>query len=95
MEEVGHRLPVVEVWAKYRGEVKYDDTILVKVWLAEMKRAAIQFRYEVVNLTSGATVTEGYSWHVVVGTEMKAKGIPADFRSRLERDPDLFETVTD
>ena len=93
MEEKGYKLPVVEVWAKYRGEVKYDDTIVIKVWLAEAKRAAMQFQYEITNLTTGKVVTDGYTWHVFVGETMNVVSIPTDFRELLERDPDEFETV--
>jgi acyl-CoA thioester hydrolase len=83
LEDEGYRLPVVEAWLKYRGEVKYDDMIAVRVWLAEVKRASMKFAYEVVNETTGAVVTEGYTWHVWVGTEMKAISIPATVRDRL------------
>lgn len=95
LEAEGVKLPVVEAFAKYRGEVKYDDFITVRVWLEVVKRAAMQFKYEVVNETTGKTVTEGFTWHVVVGTEMKAMSIPPSFREKLERDPDAFETVHD
>lgn len=93
-EEAGYKLPVVEVWAKYRGEVKYDDTIMIRVWMGEIRRAAMQFRYEVVNQTTGKTVTEGFTWHVLVGGgQMKAMSVNPEVRGMLERDPDLFETV--
>jgi acyl-CoA thioester hydrolase len=83
LEERGFKLPVVEVWARYRGEVKYDDDILVRVWLAELKRASLRFEYEVVQEASGAVVTHGYTWHVLVGPEMRATTIPEDVRVLL------------
>lgn len=86
MEQSGFKLPVVEVWAKYRGEVKYDDVILVAIWVEEMRRAAIQFRYEITNETTGQLVTEGYSWQVCVGKEMKAVSIPQFFRDMVEKE---------
>jgi acyl-CoA thioester hydrolase len=86
MESEGFKLPVVEVWAKYRGEVKYDDIIAVTIWVAEVKRASVQFRYEILNESTGLVVTEGYTWQVCVGSEMKAVSIPAAFRSILESD---------
>lgn len=95
LEEMGFKLPVVEAWAKYRGEVKYDDTIVVRVWLEESRRAAMQFKYEIVNKTTGMVVTEGFTWHVVVGQEMKAISTPPEFREHLERDPDAYETITE
>ena len=85
LEEMGYKLPVVEVWVKYRGEVKYDDLIVVRVWLAEQRRAAMKFQYEVENKESGQVVTEGFTWHVWVGGEMKAITIPPEVKVLLER----------
>ena len=53
LEDQGYRLPVVEVWVRYRGEIKYDDLAVVRVKLAEIKRAAMKFEYEVFNETKG------------------------------------------
>lgn len=93
LEELGFKLPVVEVWAKYRGEVKYDDLITIRIWLEECRRAAMHFKYEIVNESSGQLVTEGFTWHVLVSGSMKVTTIAGQVKEWLERDPDLFETV--
>lgn len=93
LEERGYKLPVVEVWVKYRGEAKYDDLIEIKVWLAEIKRASLKFQYELINRTTGLVVTEGYTWHVFVGETMKAISVPAEIREILDRDPDQYHTA--
>lgn len=87
LEEQGLFLPVVEVHVRYRGEVLYDDVVAVKVWVGEIRRASIQFCYEVENETTGKRVTEGYTWHVFMGSERKAVSVPDDVRTMLERDP--------
>ena len=89
LEESGYKLPVVEVWARYKGEVKYDDDIVVRIKLAEIKRAALKFEYEVFNATTGKTTTEGYTWHVMIGTGHRAVSVPPHVRSMLERLPDI------
>src|SRR5678809_1345535 len=58
LEEMGYFLPVVEAHARYRGEVRFDDLVTVKVWVSEIKRSAIRFDYEVIN--DGKLCTEGY-----------------------------------
>jgi acyl-CoA thioester hydrolase len=93
LEDRGLRLPVVEVWVRYKGEVKYDDWVSIRVWLGERKRAAIKFDYEVLNETTGEIVTLGYTWHVFVGEAMKAVTIPADVKAMLERNPADYETL--
>ena len=82
-------LPVVEVHARYRGEVKYDDLITIRVKLAEIRRASMQFTYEVINETSGKLVTEGYTWHVLMGTARKAISVPPEVMEMLQRNPEV------
>lgn len=87
LEEMGYFLPVVEAHVRYRGEVKYDDLITVRVWMSEIKRASMRFDYEVINPETGAKCTEGYTWHVLMGTARKAVSIPAEIRQMLDRVP--------
>lgn len=93
LEAEGVFLPVVEVSVNYRGEVKYDDWISIKVWVSEIRRAAMKFEYEVTNESTGKVCTQGFTWHVVMGTQRKAISIPANMKALLERDPKDFETV--
>jgi acyl-CoA thioester hydrolase len=87
LEEMGFFLPVVEAHARYRGEVKFDDVVTVKVWVSEIKRSAIRFDYNVINDQTGALATEGYTWHVLMGKARKAISIPPTVREMLERIP--------
>ena len=94
LEDRGYRLPVVEAWVRYRGEIKYDDVAVLRVKLAEIKRSAIKFEYDVYNETTGTECTQGYTWHVLaVGEPLKAIGIPQDVRELLERDPSQFDRL--
>ncbi len=83
LEERGYFLPVVEVWLRYRGEVRYDDEILVRIRLAEVRRASLKFEYKVLNTTTGSETTEGYTWHVLMGESRRALSIPAEVRALL------------
>lgn len=87
LEEMGYFLPVVEAHVRYRGEVTYDDRITVKVWLSETKRAAVRFDYQIVNDETGKLATEGYTWHVLMGTQRKAVSIPPAVKEMLNREP--------
>ena len=82
LESEGFFLPVVEVWVRYRGEIKYDDDITIRIRLGEVKRASMKFEYEVVR--DGKELTEGYTWHVLLGKERKAVSIPESLRGRLK-----------
>jgi acyl-CoA thioester hydrolase len=87
LEEMGYKLPVIEVHARYKGEVKYDDLIVVRIKLTEIKRSAMRFEYEVFNTEIGKVVTEGYTWHVLLGAEPKAISVPPAVLEMLRREP--------
>lgn len=94
LEAMGYFLPVVEVHARYRGEVKYDDDVLIRVKLTEIRRAAIRFEYEVYNETRGQLTTEGYTWHVLMASERKAITVPPAVKELLDRNPTDFERLS-
>ncbi len=85
IEDRGYKFPVVEAQARYKGEVKYDDEIIVRLWAAELKRAAVKVCYEVVHPDNNRVVTEGYTWHVLVGAEFKAVTLPPFIRELFEQ----------
>lgn len=86
LEEMGYKLPVVEVFVRYKDEAKYDDMVAIAVTVAEISRAAIKFEYEVTNESTGKLCTSGYTWHVFMGPDRKAMTIPQDVRELLSRD---------
>lgn len=87
MEAMGYFLPVVEAHAEYRGEVLFDDVIVVRVWANETRRASIRFEYQIVNERTGKATTTGHTWHVVMGRERKAVSIPPEVRALFEAEP--------
>ncbi len=94
LEEMGFKLPVVEVWSRYKGEIRYDDIAVIKVKLVEVKRSAVKFEYEVFNETTGQDCTTGYTWHVfAAGDPIKAVTVPPDVRELLFRDPSQFDRL--
>ena len=93
LEEQGLFLPVVEVYVRYKGMVLYDDWIRVKIWLSEIKRAALRFDYEIENERTGSVVTEGHTWHILMNRAQKAVSISPVVREHLLRNPQEWDTV--
>lgn len=87
VEELGFKLPVVEVGCRYKNEIKYDDLVEVRTRLGEIKRAAIKVEYEIFNAETGVLCATGFTWHVLVGPEFKAVSIPPFLREILEASP--------
>jgi len=93
LEEMGYRLPVVEAHVRYKGQVRYDDLIVVRIRLTEVKRAVLRFDYEVVPDGSDRVLTEGYTVHMLVDESLRAVSVPDEVRELLERDPNDFERL--
>jgi acyl-CoA thioester hydrolase len=83
LEKLGYFLPVVEAHVRYKGEVKYDDWITVKIWLKEVNRATMRFEYEIIREETGKVATEGYTVHVMMGRERRAVTIPPEVRAMM------------
>jgi len=93
LEEMGYRLPVVEAHVRYKGQVRYDDLIVVRIRLTEVKRAVLRFDDEVVPDGSDRVLTEGYTVHMLVDESLRAVSVPDEVRELLERDPNDFDRL--
>ncbi|MCX7799565.1 MAG: acyl-CoA thioesterase [Fimbriimonadales bacterium] len=93
LEEMGYRLPVVEAHVRYKGQVRYDDLIVVRIRLTEVRRSALRFDYEVVLPEEGRLVTEGYTVHLLVDESLRPVSVPEPLRELLFRDPNECERL--
>ncbi len=66
MEQDGFNLPVVEVRCRYKHPARYDDEILIRTRLTQMRATFLHFVYELTRKSDGRLLAEGESMHVVV-----------------------------
>ena len=97
LEEIGysystliHRyglfIPTVESYGSLKAPVRLDNVIEVYVWVEEIGRKHIKWRYIIYNLTSGRVVAECYTTSVCTDTTlMEAVELPSDLRERLKK----------
>lgn len=71
MEKDGCHLPVVEVKCRYKAPANYDDQIIVRTRMMNLRSSLIHFGYEVVREADGTLLATGETVHVVVGPDMK------------------------
>lgn len=82
-EKKGIYLPVFETQAKYHASSTYDDVIIVRTSVSELKTTSMRFEYEVRNKKTGIKLTTGFSLHVFVDKNMKPIRIPNEVKERL------------
>jgi acyl-CoA thioester hydrolase len=83
MEEDGYRLPVAEVRCRYKAPAFYDDTLVIRTRIANLRSSLITFAYETIRQSDGALLAEGETTHIVVGAGKKKVQLPEKYLAPL------------
>jgi acyl-CoA thioester hydrolase len=73
-EDMGFHLVVTALEAKYHGTATYDDLLIVKTAVSEVKSRGVTFEYNVFR--DGTLVVEGKTRHICINDEKKAIRLP-------------------
>ena len=78
-------IAVVDVRVRYKAPARYDDQILVRTQLKNVRDSLLHFGYEVVRSTDGALLAEGETTHLVVNRNMERKALPEKYRVAFQK----------
>jgi len=81
-EDMGYCLVVVGLDAKYYSNAEYDDLVVVRTSMPELKSRGLTFHYSVYK--DGSLLVEGSTKHICVNGEKKAVAIPPDLYDALK-----------
>ncbi|MTI65658.1 MAG: acyl-CoA thioesterase [Firmicutes bacterium] len=84
-------LPVIDVGCKYKVAAKYDDEIIIKTKLDNLKGVKIKFFYEIVRKKDDKLLAEGYTQHAFVDKDLK----PVNFRKNFKEAWDRLKEVNE
>ena len=88
MEREGLALPVVEVTASYKSPARYEDMLLVRPRVSEVKRVSLTFTYEIFREGGPDTpLCTGRTVHACVNREGKPTRLPDAFVRLLQQAP--------
>ena len=88
-ERDGFALPVTELSVRYHSPARYDDLVVVRGWVEEVRSRGITFRYEVFGPDGGLLLT-AMTRHVCTTTAGKVTPMPRavrDLASGASRPP--------
>lgn len=80
----GIHLPVTEAWARYLLPARYDDLLVIRASIREMRRASVTFAYR-IERDDGTVLTEGHTVHAFTDGGGKIVRVPAGFHDMAER----------
>lgn len=89
MEENDHAfLVVAESYCRYKAPAYYDDELLVRTHITELRRRSLRFGYEIVRLSDGQIIAEGESGHVVTDGHGRVRSLPQIYCELLTTQPE-------
>lgn len=80
-EAAGHFIVVVEAHVRYHAPARYDDELVIRTWLKEVKNRSLTFEYEI--LKGETTVASGWTAHVCVDRQGKPVRLPDELMKPL------------
>ena len=72
-------IAVVDARCRYKAPVLYDDEVLVRTYLKNVREKLIHFGYELVRVGTGELLAEGETTHIVADSQMKPRSLPEKY----------------
>ena len=80
MEDEDRRfIAVVEAKCRYRAPVRYDEEVLIRTKLSNVRDSVIHFAYELIRASDNSLIAEGETTHIVTDENMKVAVLPEKY----------------
>jgi acyl-CoA thioester hydrolase len=77
--EDGCFIAVAEATCRYRAPARYDEEVLVRTRLKNVRESVIHFSYELVRASDNALLAVGETTHIVTNAEMRVVALPEKY----------------
>src|SRR5882757_10384259 len=72
-------IAVVDARCRYKAPVLYDDEVLVRTYLKNIRDKMVHFGYELRRAGTGELLAEGETTHIVADSQMKSRTLPEKY----------------
>lgn len=84
MEETENAfLVVAESYCRYKAPAYYDDELVVRTQITELRRRSLRFGYEIIRASDDQIIAEGETGHVVTDANGRVRSMPDAYRDLL------------
>ena len=80
-------LVVAESYCRYKAPAYYDDILVVRTHVTELRRRSLRFGYEIIREADGVVIAEGETGHVVTDERGRVRSMPTGFAELLLSPP--------
>ena len=77
----GTNLAVVEARCRFKTPAMYDDLVVIRTRLVNVRDSLLHFTYEILRDADSALLAEGETIHLVVDSDFKRMRLPEKYRS--------------
>jgi acyl-CoA thioester hydrolase len=86
--EEGCGIAVVEANVRYKAPARYDDDLIVRTRLEQVRGSILRFAYTLHRAAAGENpehlLAEGYTVHIVVDRNMKRAAMPEKYAAKFQ-----------
>jgi len=72
-------IAVVDLKLRYKAPARYDDEVLVRTQLKNMRESLLHFGYEILRASDGTLLAEGETTHIVVDSKFQKTPLPEKY----------------
>lgn len=83
--EDGLFIAVAEVTCRYRAPARYDEEVIVRTHLKNVRQSVVVFSYELHRAEGGELLAEGETAHVVTDAEMNKAALPEKYLNAFRK----------
>lgn len=80
----GIAFPVRECRLRYEAPARYDDVVVIELWIAELNRLWLKFGFA-IRSEAGELLVDGQTDHICASTDEKPKRMPKELLECLNR----------
>ena len=80
-------LVVAESYCRYKAAASYDDLLIIRTHVTELRRRSVRFGYEIIRAADGLIIAEGETGHVVTDPTGRVISMPESYRLALSSPP--------
>ncbi len=77
-------IAVVDVRCRYKAPARYDEQIVVRTELKNLRDSLLHFGYKVVRAADGELLAEGETTHIVVDANFEKRTLPEKYRAAFQ-----------
>src|ERR1700752_2191119 len=80
-------LVVAESYCRYKAPAYYDDVLIVRTHIPELRRRSLRFGYDIIRESDGVVIAGGETGHVVTDSNGRVRSMPTGFAELLLAPP--------